>query len=42
MQIDQNSLLEVYAFIGIIASIGIACTYWSQYKHRKRHQHHRS
>ena len=31
--------IMTYGFIGIIAMIGIACTYWSQYKHR--HQQHR-
>ncbi len=34
--------LMTYGFLGIIFSIGIACTYWSQHRHHKRHQHHRS
>ena len=34
--------LMTYGFIGVIAVIGIACTYWSQYRHRRKHQHHRS
>ena len=42
MNITVESILWTYIPIGIVAIIGIACTYWSQYRHRKRHQHHRS
>lgn len=28
----------IYGFIGIIALIGIACTYWSQHRHRRHHR----
>ncbi len=34
--------LVTFGPIGIIALIGISWTYWSQYKHRKGHPHHRS
>lgn len=36
---DQIKLM--YLIIIGIGLIGVACTYWSQYRHR-RHQHHRS
>ena len=34
--------LWTFGPIGVFMIIGIAWTYWSQYRHRKRHQHHRS
>ncbi|GEM_PF-6025520 len=36
------NFLVTYGFLGIVFSIGIAWTYWSQYKHRKHHPHHHS
>ena len=41
---DDYTYRALWTFgpIGVFMIIGIAWTYWSQYKHRKRHQHHRS
>ena len=39
---EMDRVLMTYGFLGVIGLIGIACTYWSQHRHRKRHQHHGS
>lgn len=36
----MNSVVAMYLILLLIALVGIACTYWSQYRHR--HQHPRS
>ncbi len=33
----MNSVVAMYLILGVVALVGIACTYWSQYRHR----HHR-
>ena len=38
----MNDVIAMYLILGVVAFTGVACTYWSQYRHRKRHQHHRS
>ncbi len=34
----MNSAIATYLFLSVIALVGIACTYWSQYRHRHQHQ----
>ena len=36
----MSSIDKTFAFLLVITLIGIACTYWSDYKHRRQQHRH--